>query len=294
MYEHRPKAKKFRWRAVKHSPVAAMCLLLLMVAIPACKKESKEEIKTAAELRAQEIIGTQEQEPPEKPEAKELQIFVIPKDGGFTRRLEKPISISFSQAVEPKDLNFRISPDPGGWSTAWEEEGKQAVLSHANPYHEGVTYELELEVKSAGKKKTVRFTAYGPSSLELIDEDEKKGILDLDTSWTYRLQRLFEPSRLPTKYKSLTPVKCGTPVMLDFSKIQSQLKQETMDALKPYLVRPTHPESVFSRQIQEEEQMSAQKKAGLSGTLYAQRPVTRENLKRWMYSDSGLVRRLYR
>ncbi|MBN1224664.1 MAG: hypothetical protein JXB23_15550, partial [Candidatus Aminicenantes bacterium] len=187
--------------------------------------------------------------------------------------------------VESKDLKFRISPDPGGWSTAWEEGGKQVALGHANPFRAGVTYELELEVKSADKKKTVHFTAYGPSSLDLIDEDEKKGLLDLDTAWTYRLQRLFEPGRLPEKYKSLTPVKCGTPVMTDFFKIQSRLKPETLDALKPYLVRPTHPESVFNRRIQAKKRLSAQKKGGFSGLLYAQRPVTRENFKDWCYTD---------
>ncbi|MBN1222792.1 MAG: hypothetical protein JXB23_06055, partial [Candidatus Aminicenantes bacterium] len=125
MNGHKPKTRNFLWRAIKHPLVCTVCLLLLTAAIPACKKRSKEEIKTAAEPRAQEVIETKEQEPPAKSEAKQLQIFVIPKDGGFTRSLEKPISITFSQPVESKDLKFRISPDPGGWSTAWEEGGKQ-------------------------------------------------------------------------------------------------------------------------------------------------------------------------
>jgi len=289
MQEHLQMKKKLCPASFRDILMAALCLLLLTLTIAACKKKSREEPKATAEPQIQETVETKVQEPQvrAKPEAEGLRIVVIPRNGGFTRSLEDPIAISFSRIIEPEDLNFRVSPDPGGWSTSWEEGGMYATLSHANPYKAGVTYALELEVKSEKKKKTVRFTAYGPSSLELIDDDEKKGLLDLDTAWTYRLQRLFEPSKLPAKYKSPTPVKCGTPVMTDFSKIQSQLKQKTMDALKPYLVRPTHPESVFSRQIQEKEKISAQKKGGLSAMLYAQRPVTRENLKRWWYSDDG-------
>jgi len=289
MQEHLQMKGKLCLPSFRHMLMAAFCLLLLTLTIAACKKKSREETKATDEPQIQEAVETKAQEPQErvKSEAEELRIIIIPRNGGFTRSLEDPIAISFSRTISPENLKFRVSPDPGGWSTSWEDAEKYAILSHTNPYKAGVTYELELEVKSANKKKTVRFTAYGPSSLDLIDEDEKKGLLDLDTAWIYRLQRLCEPTQLPDKYKSPTPVKCGTPVMRDFSKIQSQLKQETLDALKPYLVRPTHPESVFSRQIQEEEQMSAQKKAGLSGMLYAQRPVTRENLKRWMYSDGG-------
>ena len=258
--------------------VTGICLLVLIMSIPACRKKPEEESQTSKNPPVQQI------------EEKELLISTFPKDGGFIWHLENPFYISFSQTIFPKDLIFTISPDPGGWSTTWEKEGKKAVLNHTTPFKAGTTYELELHVKSFQVKKTVRFTAYGPSSIELIDGDERKGVLDLDTAWIFRLQRLLEPSQLPVKYKSPTPIKCGTHVWKGFNRIRDELKPETLKRLRPYLVRPNHPESIINQKIKDMEKSVSNKKQPGTGLLVNQAFAQQEDIPKrpenmWGYEE---------
>ncbi|MBN1272227.1 MAG: hypothetical protein JXB26_08135 [Candidatus Aminicenantes bacterium] len=220
--------------------------------------------------------------PAKKAQAEKLTFQTVPKDGESVWKLDEPLVIFFSQAVSAEDLVFKVSPDPGGWTTSWQDEGKQAVLQHAQSFLQGKVYEWEIVLKSFNKKQTVRFTAYGPTSFELIDEDEKKGILDMNTAWPLRFQALFEPGLLPKDYQSPTPVISGTPMLVRFSRIRSQLKKETLDKLKPYLVRPMHPESIFSRRLLEDKEEFPSKDTELSGKLYAQRPILSAILNLWM------------
>ncbi len=108
-----------------------------------------------------------------------------------------------------------------------------------------------------------------PSSLALIDEDEKAGRLDKDTAWTLRFQRLFEPEKLPEKYQSPQPIKCGTSVFKAFNRERAQLKPETIDRLHPYLVRPDHPDSIFNLK-ENQARASRKSSSGYSNLLFAQ------------------------
>ena len=185
----------------------------------------------------------------EKTVKKELAISTNPKDGQEIFSLEQPLYVYLSHKVETDKFSFAITPDPGGWKTAWRKRGKHVILQHKNPFEQGVEYELQLQVESENLKKIIHFTAYGPSSIALIKEDEKNGVLDMDTAWTYRLQALYEPDLLPSKYKSATPLKCGSMYMEDFWNMQNDLKSSTIKKLKPYLVRPTHPDSFASKRM---------------------------------------------
>jgi hypothetical protein len=240
-------------------------ILLLVLLGPACKKKSAEK---PAEKKA---IQAEEKAVPQKAKTGQgLIISCLPRDGQKIFSLQQSIFVSFSQPIKPEDFSFTVKPDPGGWAKLWRDDGKHVSLQHTNPFQPGKTVELELSVKSASQKLLVRFRAFGVDSLQLIEEDAKKGLLDLDTGWTYRLQALFEPELLPEKYQSPTPIRCGTPVMTEFMEVRDRLKPETLEKLQPYLVRPTDPTSVFSRRIAKSKKPAALQSQPTSGLLFAQ------------------------
>jgi len=206
-----------------------------------------------------------------------LTITVSPEDSDSLFDLSESLFAIFSKKVAESDFSFSIQPDPGGWETVWMEEGVTVELKHSNPFQAAGEYQLTVSLRDTGQSKSVKFTAYGPSSLDLIDEAEASGELDLNEAWTYRLQALFEPSKLPDQYRSPTPIVCGTPVMLDFDEVKGSLRPETLEKLEPYLVRPTDPESVFSQGNATSETSSTSSKPGFSfvGVAYAaERPPT--------------------
>ena len=240
-------------------------ILLLVLLGPACKKKSSEKAP------GKKAIQAEEKAVPKKPQTGQgLIISCLPRDGQKIFSLQQAIFVSFSQPIKPEDFSFTMKPDPGGWARQWRDDGKHVSLEHANPFQPGKTVELELSVKSPSQKLVVRFRAFGADSLQLIEEDAKKGPLDLDTGWTYRLQALFEPELLPEKYQSPTPIRCGTTVMTEFMEVRDRLKPETLEKLKPYLVRPTDPASVFSRRIAKSKKTAALQSQPGSGLLFAQ------------------------
>ena len=88
-----------------------------------------------------------------------------------------------------------------------------------------------------------------PSSLDLVEKAEQEGLLDLDTAWTYKFQAMFEPGALPEKYRGRGRIPCGTSVFSDFLNVKGRLTPETLAKLKPYLVRPTDPESIYAERV---------------------------------------------
>lgn len=262
------KGKKYLKTGKKVSVERLIIIFLFFVlfsslTISTCKKRTQEP-------EDMKVIEKEEERRQSDKKIKELEISTIPRNRGFLRDLEQPLDVYFSERIEPQDFSFSISPDPGKWQVSWIRRGTAAVLEHSNPFQKGMTYTLKLNVSSFEKEKTVEFMVSGPSSLELIDKDEGEGLIDLDTAMTYRLQRLFEPSKLPEKYQSLTPVKCGTSVWKTFNRVKDELKPETLSKLRPYLVRPNHPDSVFNQKYSEAVQADSHKEGSSSGLLYAQ------------------------
>jgi len=246
-------------------------LLFLMIILPACKKKGEKVEETRVSV--EEIEQMPIKDVKKRQAKKEVKGFIIttnPKDGQSIYNLEQDIYIYFSKEVKPDDFSFTIAPDPGGWELSWGRRGKLVTLKHANPFRPAVQYELGIGIKSKKIKKIIHFTAYGPPSLQLIEEDEKKGLLDLDTAWTYRLQALFEPEALPSEYQSLTPYRCGTMPRQDFEKIKGKLQPSTLKTLKPYLVRPDHPESVYAKRSSNEEAFLSSKGFSLFPLAFAQ------------------------
>lgn len=183
---------------------------------------------------------------PKSPAEGELAITTNALDGRSVLRLDQPIHVCFSHRITPEDFSFRVTPDPGGWEVQWDKTGRHAVLGHKNPFTAGVAHQLELRLKSAKRKERIDFTPYGPSSLKLIAEGEKSSALDFDTAWTYRLRAILQPDSLPARFRSPTPIPCGTAAIGDFQQVEQRLRRSTRDALDPLRVRPTHPDSIYN------------------------------------------------
>lgn len=179
-------------------------------------------------------------------ESYEVGITVIPDDGQYVLDLSQSVTVVFSDQITEDDFSFSIKPDPGGWETVWLKKGEIVQLRHSTPFQAPKEYQLSVFLDPAGQSKAVAFKAFGPSSLDLIDEQEASGQLDLDHAWTYRIWALFNPGLLPVEYQSPTPIVCGTLVQRGFEEVKDSLQPETVASLKPYLVRPTDPESIYT------------------------------------------------
>ncbi|MCD6516877.1 MAG: hypothetical protein J7L72_05600 [Candidatus Aminicenantes bacterium] len=170
----------------------------------------------------------------------------------------------------------------GGAITLWSSCRKTERAEHVKEEEPSRIEEKVKEKKPGPVKEEL------PSSLALIAEDEKAGILDKDTAWILRFQRLFEPEKLPKKYQSPKPIKCGTPVFKAFNREKVQLKPETIDRLHPYLVRPDHPDSIFNLR-ENQARASRNSSSGYSNLLFAQKEKRPKGLLPLDVSDKILL-----
>lgn len=261
-------------KKIVNFPLAILLILIFLswsiIGLSSCKKNQGDQAsqkERKAEKQSQPGISpkaTTEKNLEDIKEAKKLVITSLPQDGGYIKAQDQPLYIYFSQPINADDFSFEINPDVGGWSIDWQRQKRIAILRHVHPFQSGVNYDLDLTVHSYHVKKKVKFIVYGPTSLELIDKAEEENLIDLDTAWTYRLQALFQPSLLPPEYRNTAPLVCGTAIMRDFKQIESLLKKETLQKLKPYLVPPTHPESIFSNEFSNELRQESEIKANFS------------------------------
>jgi hypothetical protein len=98
----------------------------------------------------------------------------------------------------------------------------------------------------AGRKK---LPARPANALDKIAAAEKAGKLDLDSAWIYKIQALVDQGKLPEEYRSPERIPCGSPVLKGLAAVRARLKPETLASLRPYLVRPTDPASIFTSRI---------------------------------------------
>ena len=250
----------------------AAVFLFLAVSSSDCRKDGEQTVSPSEDGQVQtdraEFSGSVPHRSRAQKSPDELVISTSPEDGRTVRDLNRALYVRFSRAVDPSLFASAVVPDPGGWRVSWAQENRMAILKHAQPFQKGTTYVWEIRLDM--RQISLRFTALGPSSLKLIDAAEEQGVLDLDTAWTYRLQRLYEPEKLPASYQSSTPIRCGTTVWKRFKHIRSELKPETLNELKPYLVRPNHPESIYNRGSGNERSAGFRRSSSGSGLLYAQ------------------------
>ena len=263
---------------LRRTVVFSTTALLLLLASPACRRSrptqnaaSDHHGNTPLQAAQTESAKDSSHEPREPHRPEPAEIRTSPRDGGFVRDLERPLSVLFPRPPDPEDFSFTLKPDPGDWAVIWDPALDRVELKPGKPFTKGTRYEWKIRWEN--ERRIVRFTASGPSSLHLIDAAEQQGILDADTAWTYRLQRLHEPEKLPPSFQSAAPIRCGTSVWKRFKRERARLKPETLEALRPYLVRPTHPDSFYRKNAARAATSGSPTAPGSSspsGYLYAQ------------------------
>jgi len=83
-----------------------------------------------------------------------------------------------------------------------------------------------------------------PTALDLIRDALTAGRIDADTAMRYRVYALFGAPELPSEYRSSAWAEDNAALELAQSRLDSMPADEA-DTLRPFLVRPTDPASVF-------------------------------------------------
>lgn len=101
-------------------------------------------------------------------------------------------------------------------------------------------------VPSSGPAATAGATpgSIAPTSADLIQADLDAGRIDRPTSILYRVYAIFGDPRLPAAYRSTVVVEDGAALAAARIELDT-FPQAVADELRPYLVRPTDPASVF-------------------------------------------------
>lgn len=84
------------------------------------------------------------------------------------------------------------------------------------------------------------------TSQVLIDDDYRAGTIDLGTALLYRAYAIYHDPRLPEAYDGVGVDSEDATLALDVARAMPMLSQAELDALTPYLVRPSDPRSIFS------------------------------------------------
>ena len=82
------------------------------------------------------------------------------------------------------------------------------------------------------------------SAADLIQADVEQGALDQDTGLLYRIYAVFRDPRLPAKYQAGVAIEDEGAFEAAQASLDS-MAPEIAAELRPYLVRPTDPSSVF-------------------------------------------------
>src|SRR6187200_2137168 len=88
---------------------------------------------------------------------------------------------------------------------------------------------------------------WSPTSVDLIAADVKAGRIDADTGLLYRIFASFGDDRLPAEYAStqLIDIDMGAVDDAAYRIETNDFPQAITDQIRPYLLRPTNPESAF-------------------------------------------------
>jgi VCBS repeat-containing protein len=70
-------------------------------------------------------------------------VAVSPPNGAEDVAAGETVVITFSEAIDSSSLTYSATPDPGGWSAAWSNNGIAATLSH-NPFASQTMYTVTV------------------------------------------------------------------------------------------------------------------------------------------------------
>ncbi len=177
-----------------------------------------------------------------------LKMFLHPPDGARVEDPRRPIVVRFNQPVQPVFFSFKITPDPGGWETAWNEDHRSVTLRHRMPFQSGQTYTCTAEVLG-GPQRRFTFRVKAPTPKALLEQDLAESRIDINQAATYRLLRLVAPSKIPQRYRPRASIKCATANFRQVQRDFARLDRKTRDRLRPYFLLPTNPGSYWYRKL---------------------------------------------
>jgi hypothetical protein len=73
------------------------------------------------------------------------------------------------------------------------------------------------------------------SSLELVEDAIRSGVLEYSTGILYKVYVMFEPESLPQEYQSDVPSKCGTPVISEVQRNWNMLSPDDRAEIAQYI-----------------------------------------------------------
>ena len=72
-------------------------------------------------------------------------LAVAPHGGAKDAAIDAAVVITFSEPIDAGSLAYAVTPDPGGWSTVWDEGGTVATLTH-HPFAYLASYTVTVTV----------------------------------------------------------------------------------------------------------------------------------------------------
>lgn len=77
-----------------------------------------------------------------------------------------------------------------------------------------------------------------PPSVRLIDTAEARGEIDRDTALLYKAYTVFAPDRVPVSYRTDTPAKSGTLILVEIDRSWGGLRPSTREKLSEFVSAP--------------------------------------------------------
>ena len=86
----------------------------------------------------------------------------------------------------------------------------------------------------------------GDVALARIDADAEAGRLSADQALLYKLQYVFDREALPAEYvpEGVAPVKCATPLLIEFEARRAELPRDLVEQVDEYL-RPSAAKATY-------------------------------------------------
>lgn len=80
-----------------------------------------------------------------------------------------------------------------------------------------------------------------------IDAAQAAGLIDADQSLFYRFQYVFDGDKLPAEYQpdERTPIRCATPLIIEFNAHRAELRPETVQAIDTWLSPPAGDKATY-------------------------------------------------
>ncbi|MCD6418547.1 T9SS type A sorting domain-containing protein [bacterium] len=75
--------------------------------------------------------------------------------------------------------------------------------------------------------------------LSAIDAEYRAGQITLDEAMLFKAYSVFDHEKLPPRFRSLEPPRCGTPAIVEIRRNWDELSQSTQNALARIMARPT-------------------------------------------------------